>query len=169
MNISKFIVAPLLVSFVLSAAACGGDEFEEPERPLKPDASVEADAGQNQKSMNIKFVMGDVSVSASLDDNAAAHDLLSRLPLEVTLEDFNNTTEKIFYPEPGLNLDGVPRGCAPMPGDITIYVPWNNVAVFCKEWPFSKDLVKIGHIDGDGIRILSTGGNIRVRLENISE
>lgn len=54
------------------------------------------------------------------------------LPFEVTLNDYNNITEKIFYPSPALTTTGVTRGCAPVPGDITIYVPWNNVAIFCK-------------------------------------
>lgn len=85
-------------------------------------------------------------------------------PYEI-LNDFNNTTEKIFYPNPALTLDGVPRGCAPVPGDITIYAPWGNVAIFCKEWPYSDDLVKIGHIDGEGIDALDVGGDIRVRIE----
>ena len=74
-------------------------------------------------------------------------------------------TEKIFYPNPALTLDGVPRSCAPVPGDITIYAPWGNVAIFCKEWPYSDDLVKIGHIDGEGIDALDVGGDIRVRIE----
>lgn len=56
-----------------------------------------------------------------MEDNAAGRDFLSRLPLEITLEDFNNTTEKIFYPTPALDLADVTRGCAPGPGDITIY------------------------------------------------
>ena len=52
-----------------------------------------------------------------------------------------------------------------MPGDITIYAPWGNVAIFCKNWSYSKDLIKIGRIDGDGIEVLNVGGDIRVKFE----
>ena len=113
--------------------------------------------------MNI--VVGDRTISATMKDNAAVRDLLSRLPMEVTLNDYNNTTEKIFYPDPELELDGVTRGCAPVPGDITIYAPWGNVAIFCKSWSHSNDLIKIGHIDGEGIQVLNVSGNIHVKLE----
>lgn len=116
-------------------------------------------------SLKVKISVGDRIISATMEDNAAGRDFLSRLPLEVTLNDFNNTTEKIFYPEPALTLEGAKRGCAPVPGDITIYAPWGNVAIFCKNWSHSNDLIKIGHIDGDGISALTTGGDIKVKFE----
>lgn len=116
-------------------------------------------------SLKVKISVGDRIISATMEDNAAGRDFLSRLPLEVTLNDFNNTTEKIFYPEPVLTLEGVTRGCAPVPGDITIYAPWGNVAIFCKNWSHSNDLIKIGHIDGDGISALTVGGDIKVKFE----
>ena len=40
---------------------------------------------------------------------------LGCLPMEVTLEDYNNGTEKIFYPDPELSLDDTPRG---LPGTL---------------------------------------------------
>ena len=116
-------------------------------------------------SLKVKISVGDQTISATMEDNAAGRDFLSRLPLEVTLNDFNNTTEKIFYPDPALTLEGVKRGCAPVPGDITIYAPWGNVAIFCKNWSHSNDLIKIGHIDGDGISALTVGGDIKVKFE----
>ena len=113
----------------------------------------------------MKIVIGDKTYTATMEDNAAAQDLLSRLPLDITLEDYNSTTEKIFYPSPALNTNGVKGGCAPVPGDITIYAPWKNVAIFCKSWSHSNDLIKIGHIDGDGIKALQVSGDVKVRLE----
>lgn len=44
--------------------------------------------------MNI--AVGDRTISATMKDNAAVRDLLSRLPMEVTLNDYNNTNGKIF-------------------------------------------------------------------------
>ena len=115
--------------------------------------------------MHVKITVGNRTITATMEDNAAAQDFLSRLPLEVTLNDYNNITEKIFYPSPALTTAGVPRGCAPVPGDITIYVPWNNVAIFCKSGSQSNDLIKIGRIDGDGINALNVPGNVAVKFE----
>lgn len=116
-------------------------------------------------SPNVNISVGDRTITATMEDNAAGRDFISRLPLEVTLNDYNNTTEKIFYPDPALTTEGVTCGCAPTPGDITIYAPWGNVAIFCKNWPHSDDLIKIGRIDGDGIEALNIGGDIAVKFE----
>lgn len=115
--------------------------------------------------MKLNITVGSRTITATMEDNAAARDFLSRLPLEVTLNDYNNITEKIFYPSPVLTTAGVTRGCSPTPGDITIYIPWGNVAIFCKNWSRSNDLIKIGHIDGDGIGVLNVAGDIAVKFE----
>ena len=130
-----------------------------------PSESTNPDNTNTQTTLTMKITIGNKTYTATMEDNAAANDLLSRLPLEITLEDFNNTTEKIFYPDPALNTEGVQGGCAPVPGDITIYAPWKNVAIFCKSWSHSNDLIKIGHIDGNGIEALQAAGDIKVKLE----
>lgn len=125
------------------------------EEPDTPDAT----------SMKVTITVGNRTISATMEDHAAGWDFLSRLPLEVTLNDYNNTTEKIFYPSPALTIEGVTRGCTPTPGDITIYAPWGNIAIFCKSGSYSNDLIKIGRIDGNGIEALNVGGDIRVKIE----
>lgn len=84
------------------------------------------------ESLKINITVDGKTVSATLIDNSASRDLVSRLPLEINLEDFNNTTEKIFYPKPSLNLNEKKNGIAPVPGDITIYELWQNVAIFVR-------------------------------------
>lgn len=128
---------------------------------------VETDETDNLTPSSIKMniTINNRTITATMEDNAATRDLLSRLPLEVTLDDFNNTTEKIFHPNPPLNIDGVTRGFAPIAGDIAIYVPWNNIGIFCKNWSYNNDLIKIGHIDGNGIEVLAVEGNLKVKFE----
>ena len=175
----RLFLIPFFSLAVLTMTACGGspEETEMPKNPALPENPAlpddnhgnEGDDNNNNeqtKAMKVNIKVNHQTVTATMEDNAATKDFLSRLPLEVTLNDFNNTTEKIFYPEPALNIDGVTRGCAPTPGDITIYVPWGNVAIFCKSWSHSNDLIKIGHIDGEGIKILSVGGDVKVRFES---
>ena len=99
-----------------------------------------------------------------MENNATARSFFDRLPLDVTLNDYNNT-EKVFYPNPDLETNGAPHGCTPVPGDITLYIPWGNVAIFYKSWSHTNDLIKLGHIDGDGIDALSVSGDIKVKIE----
>ena len=121
-------------------------------------------------TLNINIIVGEQTISATMEDNGAARDFLSRLPLEVTLEDYNNGTEKIFYPDPELSLDDTPRGCTPVAGDITIYEPWGNVAIFCRDWSESNSLIKIGHIALLLLGLLSCGGTEKeTHQSNITE
>ena len=161
------MIQMMLLAMALSA--CGNSSEEEiklPDTPTTPSESATPDNSNNSDSSNnnaqttltMKITVENRTITATMEDNAAAKDLLSRLPLEITLEDFNHTTEKIFYPDPALNTTGVKGGCAPVPGDITIYAPWKNVAIFCKSWSHSNDLIKIGHIDGNGIEALQVAG-----------
>lgn len=174
MKKKKLMIQMMLLAMALSA--CGNSSEEEiklPDTPTTPSESATPDNSNNSDSSNnnaqttltMKITVENRTITATMEDNAAAKDLLSRLPLEITLEDFNHTTEKIFYPDPALNTTGVKGGCAPVPGDITIYAPWKNVAIFCKSWSHSNDLIKIGHIDGNGIEALQVAGNIKVKLE----
>ena len=129
---------------------------------------IDRDGNGSEESaqLKVRITAGGCSVTATMEDNAAGRDFMSRLPMEVTLSDYNNA-EKIFYPAPVLSVEGVERGCAPIPGDIAIYAPWGNVAVFYKSWSHSNDLIKIGHIDGDGIGVLSVEGSVGVKFEKL--
>lgn len=146
---STFLQAETRITEWLNEIGINGQE------PEKPDTS----------SLKVNITVNNQIITATMEDNEAARDFLSRLPLNITLNDYNNTTEKIFYPSPVLTTTGVTRGCTPAPGDITIYVPWGNVAIFCKSWTQSNDLIKIGHIDGKGIEALSVKGDIQVRFD----
>lgn len=115
-------------------------------------------------SMKVNMAVGGRTITATLEDHVAGRDFLSRLPLEVMLNDYAGA-EKIFYPQPALSVEGVTRGCTPVAGDITLYVPWGNVAVFYRNGAPSNDLIRIGRIDGDGIDALSAAGNVAVKFE----
>lgn len=163
---NEVLFSAVLIFSAFTVVACGGTN-DEPEAPPQSETPRPSDENNEdtKESMKMNITIGPGTVTATMEDNAAGRDFLSRLPLEVTIEDFNNTTEKIFYPDPELDLEGVKCGCAPVSGDITVYAPWGNVAIFCRNWSYSNDLVKIGHIDGDGIETLRTAGHIKVKFE----
>lgn len=161
----KFLLMAFLSLAVASVVACGGDDNDN----VAPSGANDNNNQETTATMKINIKLGGKAVTATMDDNAAARDFVSRLPLTVKLEDFNSTTEKIFYPVPTLSLDGLNRGCAPQPGDITIYEPWGNVAIFCKPWPYSSDLIKIGHIEDNGMAALAVKGDVEVVFEKAEQ
>ncbi len=135
---SKIMFASTLFVAALWITACG-DGNGEPEIPAQSETTKPSE-GNNEEtnaSMSMNIIIGDKTITAMMED----------------------------YPTPALDLAGVTRGCAPVPGDITIYAPWKNVAIFCKNWSYSNDLIKIGHIEGDGIEALRTAGDIKVKFE----
>lgn len=152
-------------SLLLTSSTLGNMATRIPQWLEEMGASREEPDTPDAVSLNINILVGSQTITATMENNGAARDFLSRLPLEVTLEDYNNGTEKIFYPDPELSLDDTPRGCEPQAGDITIYEPWGNVAIFCRDWTESNSLIKIGHIDGDGISLLQGTESISVRFE----
>ncbi|MFQ9795199.1 MAG: cyclophilin-like fold protein [Bacteroides uniformis] len=171
MNMKKLLLISMMLMTVLAMAACedSGDEPFTPEHPELSGPSGGEDENESEvpdvSSLQVNIMVSNRTITATMEDNAATQDFLARLPLEVTLNDYNNTTEKIFYPSPALAIEGVTRGCAPIAGDITIYAPWGNVAIFCKNGSYSDTLIKIGRVDGDGIEMLSVPGDILVRFE----
>ncbi len=161
-------IQTILLACALTACGSSGQPGERQPGTIGHSSQTEKTSTEsitNSTSRCMKIIIGTQAITATMEDNAAARDLLSRLPLDIVLNDFNHTTEKIFYPEPPLDTQGTKGGCAPTPGDITIYAPWGNVAIFCKSWTHSSDLIKIGHIDGQGIAALQKAGNINIRLE----
>ena len=162
----KYILIPFMLLLTLAVSACSGDPDSTPLPDHEQPGQSDDEEGNNEEnnSMNIKITIGDKTITATMENNVTARDLLSRLPLEITLNDYNNT-EKIFYPDPKLETNGAPRGCTPVPGDITLYVPWGNVAIFYKSWSHTNDLIKLGHIESNGIEALSVSGDVNIKIE----
>lgn len=163
----KIITFYFMMLLTMSATACSDDntpQVNNPEQEQEQEEDNNNNNNPNKDSLMINIVIGGQTISATMEDNVAARDFISRLPLEVTLNDYANT-EKVFYPSPALNISGAPRGCTPRPGDITIFAPWGNVAIFYKSFRSENSLIKIGHIDGSGIDLLKVSGDIKVRFE----
>ena len=119
----------------------------------------------NSNSMKIKLTVGDRSATATMVDNPTTRDFLSRLPLTITMTDYANA-EKIYTFSPTLTTQGTTLGHSnPQRGDIDLYVPWGNVAIFYKVVNGNSQLVNLGHIDGDGIDLFDVSGNVNVTIE----
>ncbi|WP_240642109.1 cyclophilin-like fold protein [Microbacterium sulfonylureivorans] len=78
------------------------------------------------------------------EDNPTVRDLLSLLPMEVSIEEFNGR-EKIAYPARQLETAGSP-GSDPENGDLIYFSPWGNLGFYCNAdgIGFSDDTIHIG-------------------------
>ncbi|WP_245571360.1 cyclophilin-like fold protein [Neorhizobium alkalisoli] len=118
---------------------------------------------QKDMAMKIRFTFADQDFTATLYDNPSARDFCSMLPLALTISDFANN-EKIAYLPRKLNLEA--RGPFPnaAPGDLCYYVPWGNLAFFYESYVSTRDLIRLGRLDG-GIEPLLTRGEFPLRIE----
>ena len=112
--------------------------------------------------MKIDIDIEGATITATLDDSPAARDFASLLPLTLTLEDYNST-EKITYLPRRLSIEGAPAGIDPSPGDLTYYAPWGNLAIFYKDFGYSRGLVKLGAIVSGGAA-LDVPGSVKVTI-----
>lgn len=111
----------------------------------------------------IHVIIGDEVLSATLDDTAPGRDFAAMLPLELTLSDYHST-EKIADLPRKLDITGAPSSYTPDTGDITLYAPWGNLAIFYKPFRNSQGLVRLGEFDG-AIDALKRNGDFTVRIE----
>ena len=126
-----------------------------------------ATAKQNRTTLKILLTVNGKSVTATLDDNPSARDFHSLLPLTLNLDDYA-ATEKISTLPRKLSIDEAPDGVAPVAGDIAYYAPWGNLAIFYKDFAYSKGLIKLGTIVS-GLEAFSVPGSADVRIEPIGD
>ncbi|WP_244564337.1 cyclophilin-like fold protein [Rhizobium sp. RU36D] len=121
---------------------------------------------QEQALMNVRFSFSDQNFTATLFDNVSARDFASMLPLEVEVSDYS-TNEKIAYLPRKLNPEA--RGPFPnaAPGDLCYYIPWGNLALFHGDYISTRDLIRLGRLDG-GVTPLLERGTYPMRMTRIS-
>jgi len=109
--------------------------------------------GAETNTMKIKITTDKTALTATMLDNATSRDFMSMLPLTLTLKDYAGT-EKISDLPRKLTTQGAPAGSEPSVGDITLYAPWGNLAIFYKDFGYASGLILLGKIDS-GIEKLS--------------
>jgi hypothetical protein len=133
---------------------------------LSDPASVETRNTEPPKGTamtKIHVIVGNETLSATLDDTPAGRDFATLLPLELVLSDYH-ATEKVADLPRKLDTTDAPARYTPKAGDITYYAPWGNLAIFQKPFQTSRGLVRLGAFDGP-IDALLKDGAIPVRIE----
>ena len=111
----------------------------------------ESDAPEDGE-MQVRMEIGGQEVLLTLLDNPTARSLWEQLPLTLEFSDFNGT-EKIAYPPEELSREGAPDTYDPAPGDVTVYGPWGNLAIFYQDFRDSTGLIPVGQVTS-GLDIL---------------
>jgi hypothetical protein len=113
--------------------------------------------------MRIRLTAPNSELSATMLDNATARDFVSLLPLTLTLRDYESA-EKISDLPQSLSTDGAPPGANPEVGDVTLYAPWGNLAIFYRDAAYADGLVKLGTVDGDLGHLATLAGDVTFEL-----
>ena len=150
----------VLASVALSGA-CGS-----------PATTADAANGQNQapavtETMRISITTTDQVFTAVLEDSETARDFASLLPIEVMLDDYNRT-EKVADLPRRLSAAGAPDGADPVVGDIAYYAPWGNLAIYYRDFAWSRGLVRLGRLEGDAAPLAAVEAG-RARIGIVSE
>lgn len=115
--------------------------------------------------MRINIKAGNQVLTATLIGSPTTRDVISLLPLTLTLEDYANI-EKISNLPRRLSTEAVPPGSDPSVGDIAYYAPWGNLAIYYRDFAYSNGLVILGKIE-DSLEALNVAGFIEVTIEKI--
>ncbi|KAF0810313.1 hypothetical protein A167_00994 [Alcanivorax sp. S71-1-4] len=133
---------------------------------LSGDQSVRnEEEGSTMHTIRITFDEGAAerhAIIATLEDNATTRDFMALLPLALTLKDYAST-EKVADLPGTLSTQGAPAGFEPATGDLTYYAPWGNLAIFYRDFSYSRGLVHLGRIT-DGLEHLHFSGSRRVTI-----
>ena len=109
----------------------------------------------------VKFTWEGGEAVAELNGGAAAESLWAMLPLTLDFEDFNGT-ERIAYTDEKISTEGAPASFTPNAGDITLYAPWGNIAVFYRPFRESRGLVPLGRFVEGADKISTLGEAVRI-------
>lgn len=96
----------------------------------------------------IEVIVGGQALPATLDETPVGRDFAALLPLELTLTDYHGI-EKVADLPRKLDTTDAPASYTPKRGDITLYAPWGNLAIFYKPFQNSRGLVRLGEFDGE--------------------
>src|SRR5258705_8609485 len=111
--------------------------------------------------------VGDKVSTATLYDNPTSRDFVSLLPLTLTLRDYAST-EKISDLPRKLSAQDAPPGSDPSIGDLSYCAPWGNLALFYRDFEYSRGLIKIAKIDS-GMKTFNVSNSVKVEIELIKQ
>jgi hypothetical protein len=127
-----------------------------------------ADGGPTEKQenrMDLEITVRNQSFGATLQDSAAARDLVAQLPVTVEMTDHGGVEKTGPLPGP-LSLEGQPEAADPDVGDLGYYAPGNDLVLYYGDQSSFAGIVVLGRMDDDAAeRIADLEGPVTVTVE----
>jgi hypothetical protein len=111
---------------------------------------------QEGAAMRLRLTFADQDFTATLEDDPSARDLMSMLPLNLTISDYS-TNEKIAHLPRKLAGDGSTGFGNEAVGDLCYFAPWGNLAMFHGPYRWSRGLIRLGRLDNGPAPLLVRG------------
>ena len=146
----------LLAMAVLATACSGPTSNASAGEQSRPEQTVD-------EPMRVRIIAADQTFTAVLEDSAAGRDFAALLPIDLLLSDYN-LTEKVADLPQRLSTAGAPEGVTPVAGDIAYYAPWGNLAIFYREFSYSRGLVRLGRLEGQIDALAKVDAPVRIEL-----
>ena len=95
----------------------------------------------------------------------AARPAVGAFGVRLHLKDYAST-EKVSDLPRRLTTKGAPAGVDPAPGDIAYYAPWGNLAIYYRDFGYSRGLVRLGKLDS-GFDAFQGDESLEVTIERM--
>lgn len=115
--------------------------------------------------MRLRCRFADQDFTCLLQDTPTTRDLVTMLPLDLTIEDFS-TNEKIAHLPRRLDEGGLADFNDESPGDLCYFRGWGNLAFVHGDYTYRGDLIRLGRIEGP-VAPLLVRGTYALRLDLI--
>ena len=109
-----------------------------------------------EEPMRLRCRFIDQDFTCALVDTPTTRDLMSLLPLALTIEDFS-TNEKIAHLPRRLDEGGLVDFNDEAPGDLCYFIGWGNLAFFRAGCTYRRDLIRLGRTQGPVTPLLVRG------------
>ena len=114
----------------------------------------------------IKMTFAGNEIYGEILNTQSGREFLSQLPATLKFEDYNSA-EKISYLPKKLSAQGEPEEFTTKRGDIgdiCYYIPWGNLAIFYRDFRYSRSLIKLGKLN-DIDKLANMRGDFEVKIE----
>lgn len=157
----------LLVSVLLTGlvAGCGTEQNKTDQNSDK--VTLESNTYINKEDpMMIKLSFNGEEILVKTYDNPTSQDFISLLPMSLTFQDYAGT-EKVSDLPRSLSTENAPAGFDPNVGDLTLYAPWGNLAIFYQDFGYSNGLISLGKIESGIEKLKAMSGSFDVLIEKV--
>lgn len=149
------------IAFNLSACTPENEAPSTAEKPAEQPENPQDNQNPNQsENMNIKMIIGDKIVTATLNGTPTSQDFIATLPLTLQM---SRHDDREYYAAISLSKNASTQDGYAV-GDISYWIPGNCI-VFYYAQGYTGSLIKMGKITSDLSIFNSLNSNIAVRIE----